>query len=121
MYVCRFEANAVYGIQKVLVVDSDEFMFCPSAKSTYPAQAAFIRRHVSSSKADGVDQLTMMMTTLHNATSLNPLDCVLQRGRSNQSFFGCFASTQFTLGQSPAFVKVHILYNVCYLHTHTPI
>ena len=104
---CRFEANAVYGIQKVLVVDSDEFMFCPSAKPTYPAQATFIRRHISSSKLEGIDQLTMMMTTLHNATAMNPLDCVLEKGRNNQSFFSCFSSTQFILLQSGHFVKVY--------------
>ena len=112
---CRFEANAVYGIQKVLVVDSDEFMFCPSAKPTYPAQAAFIRRHITSSKLEGIDQLNLMMTTLYNATAMNPLDCVLEKGRNNQSFFSCFSSTQFLLMQSTQFVKVYTSISRIYL------
>ena len=116
---CRFEANAVFGIQKILVVDSDEFMFCPSAKATYPAQSTFIRRHLSSSKADGIDQLTMIMTTPSNATLTNPLDCVLEKGRSNLTFFSCFASTEFLIIQSPQFVKVMLA--LIYIYSITTI
>lgn len=34
---CRFEAKAVYGIDRVLAVDFDEFLYCPSAPPNAPA------------------------------------------------------------------------------------
>ena len=40
---CRFDARAKYGIQKIIVVDTDEFLFCG-----FPKSIAEARRNIDS-------------------------------------------------------------------------
>jgi hypothetical protein len=94
---CRFEAKAVYGIEHVIVVDYDEFLFCPSAKTSALAQGAYIRSLVRSFKGIGVDQLTATQRILMNKTS-STRDCVVRQANSNQSIFDCIAPFKYEIG-----------------------
>jgi uncharacterized C2H2 Zn-finger protein len=40
---CRFDARTQYGSTDVLVVDYDEFLYCPRTKATYRAQVQYNR------------------------------------------------------------------------------
>ena len=40
---CRFEARALFGIDRVLVADFDEFLYCPVVGPTASEQAKCVR------------------------------------------------------------------------------
>lgn len=65
---CRYVAKALYGIDRVLVLDFDEFFFCPSAPKTAAGQQAFWQQHLDKLKSKGVDQYVMRQRILVSRT-----------------------------------------------------
>ena len=91
---CRFEAKALYNIDKILVVDFDEFLYCPKGGSTATSQRNYIQKFVRHTEYNGFDQLEMTQTWVGNLT-ISPRDCMLQKTKSGESIFKCFSSREF--------------------------
>ena len=88
---CRFEAKALFGIENVLVVDFDEFLYCPVAQPTLRAQASWINQYFLRSKSQGVDQIQFTQRVVGNKTE-SPRDCVVKNSEEGNSIFDCFGS-----------------------------
>ncbi|RYG68276.1 hypothetical protein EON64_05525 [archaeon] len=56
---CRYVAKALYGIERVLVLDFDEYVYCASAKPTADDQAVYLAKHMDKLKAQGIEQYVM--------------------------------------------------------------
>ena len=94
---CRFEARALYGIDNVLVVDFDEFLYCPVASATLKGQSGWINQYFSHMKSVGIDQIEFTQRVLGNKT-VSPRDCVVEKAVSGKSIFDCFSSYNYYNG-----------------------
>jgi hypothetical protein len=94
---CRFEAKALYGIDNVLVIDFDEFLYCPPGGTTAKSQGDYIRRLVHLHRVQGIEQLTIPQRFVGNMTS-SPRNCVVSRAKQGKSIFDCFSSYKFYNG-----------------------
>lgn len=55
---CRFEAKTLYGIEKVLVADFDEFLFCPLASSSsVEGQSKYLLSYLRDLELYGIEQV----------------------------------------------------------------
>jgi hypothetical protein len=88
---CRFEAKALYNIDTVLVVDYDEFLYCPVVPPTARAQGGWINNLLSHMKAIGVSQLEFTQRVVLNKTE-SPRNCVVDKASKGESIFDCFSS-----------------------------
>lgn len=61
---CRLEAKHRFGIQKVLIIDFDEFLFCDDAPATPAAQSSRIKEFLESLSDRSVDQVMLGKTTI---------------------------------------------------------
>lgn len=61
---CRFVAKVIHGIDKVLVLDFDEFLYCPSAPPTKDGQRKFVAKHLASMQAKKIEQYVMRQRVL---------------------------------------------------------
>lgn len=94
---CRFEAKAVYNIDTVLVVDFDEFLYCPIAHAAPRAQATFFHNFVQYHHGRGVEQVMLPQRLVSNTTA-STRDCIVEKVKSNKTFFSCFAPFEFYMG-----------------------
>ena len=94
---CRFEAKALYGIETVLVVDYDEFLYCPVVAATARAQGLWIHRFMGHMKGIGVSQVEFTQRVVANKTE-SPRDCVVSQAERGKSIFDCFSSYHFYNG-----------------------
>ena len=61
---CRFDAKARLGIERVLVVDFDEFLYCSEGTSDLQRQRAYIAHYVEQVASSGIEQLQVNKTHL---------------------------------------------------------
>ena len=94
---CRFEAKALYNIDTVLVVDYDEFLYCPVVPPTARAQGGWINNFLSHMKATGVSQVEFTQRVVVNKTA-SPRNCVVDKASKGESIFDCFSSYIFYNG-----------------------
>ena len=94
---CRFEAKALHGIEDVLVIDFDEFLYCSVAEPTASAQRAFIKGLVVRLKAQRFNQVTFPQRLTANTTS-SVIGCMMSRVAKGQSVLGCVAPFQYYAG-----------------------
>lgn len=94
---CRFEAKAVFGIDNILVVDFDEFLFCPQGGVDPKSQSKYINSYVQYHREFDVDQITIPQRYIANRT-LSVRKCVTDKVRDGQNFFTCFAPYFFYMG-----------------------
>lgn len=88
---CRFEAKALYGIENVLIVDFDEFLYCPIVPSTIKAQSDWIHRYFQRMKNEGINQIEFTQRVVGNKTT-SPRDCIIKKTIDGQSIFDCFGT-----------------------------
>jgi hypothetical protein len=99
---CRFDAKARYGIDRVMVLDFDEFFYCPGGGRVPLQQAAFQKTYLDQLRKEGLDQVAFPQRTVANKTHLEPALCAEQavlalRTNSSASILDCFASTRFNV------------------------
>ena len=93
---CRFEANALYGIDIVYVGDFDEFLYCPNAAPTFTAQRHWLNYLTTKAIDQNADQ--MMATERWLALKSNytsPSKCMSDKINASLSVFECFAPFQY--------------------------
>ena len=66
---CRFEAQAKYGINRVIVIDFDEFLFCKDVPATPHEQSKFLDQYLNSLLHTGYDQIMFGKTTVAGKAS----------------------------------------------------
>jgi hypothetical protein len=90
---CRHEAEALWGIGNVLVVDFDEFLVCPApgVPITAPAQKHYIKSLIANETANGKSVLLLHQRTTANTTSKSQVACMAERVRTGRSIFQCYA------------------------------
>ena len=75
---CRFEAKALYGIDRVLITDFDEFLYCPVAGPSLKNQSTYIGEFVTAKQRLGVDQIMIPQRLVLNRTE-NQRDCIVEK------------------------------------------
>lgn len=97
---CRFEMKAL-GVHNVIVVDPDEFIYCPRKGPTFAKQRMAVRETlIDWAIRFDKDEMQVKMTTpmqypTGNSThdfAQNPVSCVEDKIRNNQSLFQCYSS-----------------------------
>mmetsp|Transcript_14140 Transcript_14140/g.21154 ORF Transcript_14140/g.21154 Transcript_14140/m.21154 type:complete len:385 (-) Transcript_14140:135-1289(-) len=87
---CRFEARSLFQIENVLVVDTDEFIYCrgkSKSNISYSSQIQGINTLLSDMKTSGAQELHLLQTLPYLAYGVeNILDCVVSAVRSNKEF-----------------------------------
>lgn len=91
---CRFEAQEIFGIDRVFVADFDEFFFCPNAKSNMELLSQIINEKADEYERKGNDQILYKQVWVANKTEV-VFDCVNEQLRNKRSMYDCFAPTQF--------------------------
>lgn len=77
---CRTHLRQTYGIEDVLVVDFDEFLFCPRASATADGQRQYLDEYFQHMRDQGIEQLFVKQRVLVPATpSNNMTDCLLSQ------------------------------------------
>jgi hypothetical protein len=117
---CRFEARAILGIERTVIVDFDEFLFCPPAKPTYTAQRMFLEKVMHMYESSGLHQLTFQQRIMNNKTD-SVRDCLIEKAKAHASIFDCYSSNKFVAG-THAEKSIH-LKHVCPMtgyHTACP-
>jgi hypothetical protein len=94
---CRFEAKAIHNIDTVLVVDFDEFLYCPIAHPAPRAQGTFFHNFVQYHHGRGVEQVMLPQRLVSNTTA-STRDCLVEKVKAGKSFFQCFAPFEFYMG-----------------------
>jgi hypothetical protein len=90
----------------VLVVDFDEFLYCPAASPTADAQSKYFQTLVSTYVSRGVDQLSFKQWVTYNRTSAI-VDCMAAMLAAGSSIFNCFASYSHYVG-GHSFKSLHL-------------
>ena len=94
---CRFEAKAIHNIDTVLVVDFDEFLFCPIAHPAPRAQATFFHNFVQYHHGRGIQQVMLPQRLVSNTTA-STRDCMVDKVKNNNNFLPCFAPFEYYMG-----------------------
>lgn len=94
---CRFEAKALFGIETVLIVDYDEFLYCPVVAASAHAQAAYLSQYIAYHRRMGVEQLILPQRLISNTTA-DIRGCVVDMVQSGQSIFNCYAPFEYYMG-----------------------
>ena len=68
---CRFEAKASHGLEDILIVDFDEFLFCPKAGATAASQMSWFHTLLRNYKHQGKDSSIAMIRIEIMAISLD--------------------------------------------------
>ena len=92
---CRFEAKALYGIEDTLVVDADEFVYCPNEDTTLEAQKRGMERDISTYRSEGYNEFGWQRYTAANKAA-DSLECMLDRINRGISIFDCYASLRLS-------------------------
>lgn len=128
---CRMELANMYGIEQVLVVDCDEFLYCPHSRANYASQRQGVRALVASV----LQPSDLTLTKLHDSDSpdtrwldladigevrlqrVSPLlidqhsssqECFSHAIANNMSLFGCFHSKKYLPVMSPNLKLFHL-------------
>jgi hypothetical protein len=88
---CRFEARSVYGITNVIVLDSDEFFYCPRGRTDVIGQQSQLSLLVRSQITTGVQQGQFFQRLVLPA-SRTPRACAEQQIARHESVLACFTS-----------------------------
>jgi len=94
---CRFEAKALYGIDTVLILDFDEFLYCPVAEANAKAQSDYMHQFFSFYRRMGVDQIMFPQRLVSNVTQ-DPRDCIVDKVKRGKSIFECYAPFEYYMG-----------------------
>ena len=137
---CRFEAQAKYGINRVIVIDFDEFLFCKDVPATPHEQSKFLDQYLNTVLHTGYDQIMFGKTTVAGKASADSdmASCVqtvldeakaIATSRSSSSgiepsphsqqasIFKCFASIDF-IDSKPNPKSVHLNYACPFTNMH---
>jgi hypothetical protein len=88
----------VFGIERVAIVDFDEFLFCPAAANyTYAAQRTYLNRLLHTYDSYGAQQLTLKQRIMNNKTD-SLRDCLIEKAKAHASIFDCYSSNKFLAG-----------------------
>jgi len=88
---CRMEVDAIWGIQDVLTVDFDEFLYCPEAPATPQDQYDFIHNKVNEERDKGIHSIQIYQRVPTNTTDLLPRECMLKvLENGDASIFECY-------------------------------
>ena len=93
---CRFEAKALYNIENTLIVDMDEFLYCPHTHATYKAQKLAIDRSIKYYTNLGYDQIAFSQNKVINRTD-DTFRCLRNVLLKNLSIFNCYSKTKQSL------------------------
>lgn len=109
---CRFEARTSYGIEKIIVADSDEFLYCPFLPAVARIQSSFINTIVTKLQSKGYEQISFNQRNMLNKTQ-DVYNCVksntLGSGKKT-SALNCFTSLNYTSGKSSV-KSIHLDYS----------
>ena len=93
---CRFEARAKYGIERVVVVDTDEFMLCGSPRTLGEARRN-IDRIADTYSAAGHTEISFQQRVPCSRNVLGQgsglLNCAMAATKKNASVLKCFTSS----------------------------
>jgi hypothetical protein len=100
--LCRFEASALDGSTRVLVADSDEFLYCPNGASSFAGQRHHITNIIDKYADNGVSQILYLQLTtaakLANGTYTEVIDCLSDIVKKGKSIFDCYAGFEYNTG-----------------------
>ena len=96
---CRFEASAVYGIENVMVMDSDEFLLCPEAAPSYAAQQTWLNYHLTKYKSENAEEIVFLpiITALktEGGKYKTAIECMMDKTSNGESMYECFAASEY--------------------------
>ena len=99
---CRFDARAKYGIQKIIVVDTDEFLFCGFPKSIDEARRN-IDSMIETYSDAGHTEISFQQRAPCSRNVLGQgfglIECAKAAIIRNAIVLGCYSSSDFFLDQ----------------------
>jgi hypothetical protein len=99
----RFALRAMHGLEDVLVVDYDEYLYCKGGKASASSQRLHLQTLFRSMRSDGLEQVRIGRQYVKPVTT-SPSQCVIGYASSgNRSIFECFSSVKERVPQQ--FVK----------------
>ena len=96
----------MYGIETVLVIDSDEFLLCPTADITITAQRNAVQQMIELDVMKGYEQLLLLQVVASNRTD-NLMQCMTNVVKKGQPIFDCFAHSRY-YGQTGFPKAIHL-------------
>jgi hypothetical protein len=94
---CRFDALSRFGIDTVLVVDADEFLYCLNSNGD---MKSYIKKYIENEKFNKkINQLNLYQRIFYKKGNLTIKKCLIEKINSNSdSIFDCFSSAKFFEG-----------------------
>ena len=87
---CRFELHQL--MRSILIVDFDEYIFCPGAALTWTDQGQALQRAVKNSIKHGAETMIWPRSALYNVSDRALEACLQGQHGEDGSVFKCFAS-----------------------------
>lgn len=119
---CRFEANALFGNDNVIVADFDEFLFCPSAAVSLTGQRAYIHNLLHSYRQQNFGQIIMKQLWVPYKTFggnfTTPTECLNHHVANHMSIFDCYAGYHDNIGDFFVGKSVHLGHNCLVTNFH---
>jgi hypothetical protein len=119
---CRFEANALFGNDNVIVADFDEFLFCPAATSTLSGQRAYIHNMLHSYRQQNFGNLIMKQLWVPYKTFggnfTTPADCLNHHIERKMPIFDCYAGYRDNIGDFFVGKAAHLGHNCLLTNFH---
>lgn len=119
---CRFEANALFGNDNVIVADFDEFLFCPGATSTLSGQRAYIHNMLHSYRQQNFGNLVMRQLWVPYKTFggnfTSPAECLNHHIERKIPIFDCYASHRDNIGDFFLGKAAHLGHNCLLTNFH---
>lgn len=85
---CRTHLRQTFGIEEVLVIDYDEFLYCPRAPPTIIGQKQYLDEYFTQIRNQGVEQLFLKQRVLvSGASSKNMTECLISQVNQAASLF----------------------------------
>ena len=95
---CRFELKtSPQQTQNVLVVDFDEFMYCPEAEPTFSAQRKHVHSMIRHHEYMKFGQIGFPQRWIMTRTD-NPKQCMKEQASKGESVFYCFGPYKHLVG-----------------------
>jgi hypothetical protein len=116
---CRHEAEAMWGIGNVLVVDFDEFLVCsaPDVPITAAGQKQYIRSMIANETANGRSTLLFHQRTTANTTAMGQVACMEDKVKKGGSIFQCYAGYE-TVAGTHSVKSLHLGYQCPFTQYH---
>ena len=119
---CRFEANALFGNDNVIVTDFDEFLYCPSAAVTLKAQKSYIHNLLHSYREQNYQQLAMKQLWVPFKTFggnfTTATQCLDHHIANLLPIFDCYAGFQDNIGDFVVGKSLHLGHNCLMTNFH---